>query len=237
MAVATCPRCGTARPAAAAWTDVCPACLLEKALALDEEWCPYQVLAPMAEGRRGVTYLAQALTGARGYVALKIFTAELDGESAVQRHERWRPSLEAVQHPHVRAVTDVGLTSDQRLYVASEYIVGSTLAIPEIVGSLRPDARLEVAHQLASAVDAIHAAGLAHLGLEPARVKFSTTKVATAIVLGLGIRLVVDGAKVQREPDLMALADLIRGVGVPLPERDFESAAAVGEAIRESASS
>ena len=60
-----CPRCGTVRAAQAAPLDLCPACLLATALSMDDEPCPYQVLAPIGEGSSGVTYLAQALTGAR----------------------------------------------------------------------------------------------------------------------------------------------------------------------------
>lgn len=235
--MATCPRCGTARPANATWSDVCPACLLETALAFEEEQCPYHVLAPMAEDRGGTVYLAQARTGARGYVALKLYAPQVDAEAAVRRYQRWKPVLDAVQHPHVRALSDVGLTIDRRLYAASEYVVGSTLAMSEIVAALRQPDRIEIAGQLIDAVDAMHAAGLAHLGLAPSRVKFSTTTKAgatpgaTAIVLGLGVSLVIDGLEVSRAPDLVALAHLVRVVGVPLPERRYDSAIAMREEL------
>ena len=77
-----CPRCGTVRAAHAAPLDLCPACLLAAALSTDDDPCPYQVLAPIGGGAGGVTYLAQALRAAGGYVALKILKPRDDVDAA-----------------------------------------------------------------------------------------------------------------------------------------------------------
>ena len=81
-----CPRCGTVRAAHLASLDLCPACLLTAALSMEDEPCPYQVMAPMGEDSHGVTYLAQALTGARGYVALKVHGPRDDHEAVLSRY-------------------------------------------------------------------------------------------------------------------------------------------------------
>ena len=85
-----CPRCGTVRAAHAAPLDLCPACLLATALSMDDEPCPYQVLAPIGEGASGVTYLAQALTGMGGYVALKILGRARTLDAVLSRYQEWK---------------------------------------------------------------------------------------------------------------------------------------------------
>lgn len=237
MAVATCPRCGTRRPPDAMWLDLCPACLLQAALSSEEEVCPYQVLAPMDEDARGTTYLAQALTRARGYVALKIYAAEVGADAALERYRQWRPALDACRHPHVRGLIDVGLTADRRLYAASEYIVGSTLPTLDrrLFSASDAGARLHLAHQLVDAVDHIHAAGLAHLALEPTRVKIASANGPQSTIIGLGVRLVVDGAPPRLDQDLVALADLIRGLRVGLPDRTYDDAEDIRGALRREA--
>ena len=119
-----CPRCGTLRAAQAAPFDLCPACLLATAMSMDDEPCPYQVMAPMGEDSRGVTHLAQALTGAHGYVALKIHGPRDDADTVLSRYRRFKPALARVQHPSVGKLLDVGLTTEGQLYVASEYVPG-----------------------------------------------------------------------------------------------------------------
>ena len=62
--------------------------------------------------------------------------------------------------------------------------------------------------QLTDAIDAAHAAGLAHLSLDATKVKVSTASGPSATLLGLGVRMIVDGAEPRMDQDLRALADL-----------------------------
>jgi serine/threonine protein kinase len=232
-----CPRCGTLRATRATSLDLCPGCLLTTALSMDDEPCPFQVMVPMSEGARGVTYLAQALRGARGYVALKVHGPRDDTEAILSRYRIWKPALARVRHPSVGELLDVGLTAEGRLYVASEYVAGWPLTA---FGS-RPSAgigeRARMAHQLIGAMSAAHAAGVAHLKLDASRVKISTASGPHATILGLGSSLIVDGAESRPEPDLLALLRLVRDLGIELPERRYETAAAIGDAVSSSSPS
>ena len=60
---------------------------------MDDEPCPYQVLAPIGEGSGGVTYLAQALSGPVGYVALKILNPREDVDAILSRYQHWKSAL------------------------------------------------------------------------------------------------------------------------------------------------
>lgn len=209
-----CPRCGTVQAAHTAPLDLCPACLLTAALSMDDDPCPYQVLAPIGEDARGVTYLAQALTGARGYVALKIHGPRDDADAVLARYRRWKPILTRIEHPAVGKLLDVGLTAEGRLFVASEYVAGWLLTAAGARASIGVDGRAEIARQLTGAIDAAHAAGVVHLKLDPSKVKISTANGLRATILSLGSSLIVDGADGQPDVDRLALARIIRELGI-----------------------
>ena len=208
-----CPRCGTVRAAQMA-LDLCPACLLATALSMGDEPCPYQVLAPMGEDSSGVTYLAQALGGAREYVALKVLGPRDDADAVLSRYRRWKPALAAVQHPSVARLIDIGLTAEGHVYAASEYVAGWPLATLGSRASIGRPERLEIARQLTGALDASHAAGVVHLRLDASKVKVSTATGPRATILGLGSSLILDGANGQPDVDRLALARIIRDLGI-----------------------
>ena len=91
---------------------LCPACLITTALSQDDAPCPYRVLAPIDEDAAGVTYFAQGLNGARGYVALKVHDRHRHLEAVLDRYERWKPALEQVDHEHIARLVDVGVTAE-----------------------------------------------------------------------------------------------------------------------------
>ena len=181
---------------------------------MDDDPCPYQVLAPMGEDSKGVTYLALALTGARGYVALKVHGPRDDAEGVLSRYQRWKPALARVQHPSIGKLLEVGRTAEGLLYVASEYVAGWPLTA---LGSRSPmgiDDRTEIARQLTGAIDAAHAAGVVHLKLEASKVKISTANTPHATILGLGTAVILEGADGQPDVDRLALARIIRELGI-----------------------
>ena len=208
-----CLRCGAPRTGRELPLDLCPACLLAAALAAGDELCPYQVMTPIDEDSNGVTYLAQALTGARQLVALKLCHPREDAETVLSRYGRWQPALARMQHPSAGKLLDVGLNADGRLYVATAYATGRALtALASRVISLSD--RLELARQMTGAVAAAHAAGIVHLKLTVSRVKISTVNGPRATLLGFGSGLVVDGMDGPPDLDLLALARIIQELGI-----------------------
>ena len=209
-----CPRCGTVRAAHAAPLDLCPACLLTTALSMDDDEPPYRVLTPIGEDARGVTYLAQALIGARGRVALKVLAPRDDVAAVLSRYRHWKPALDRIQHPGVGRLLDVGLTAEGRLYVASEYVAGWPLTALGSHASMETADRLDIARQLTDAIEAAHAAGVVHLKLDTSRMKISTANGLHATVLGFGSSLVIDGASGHPDIDRLTLARILGQLGV-----------------------
>jgi serine/threonine-protein kinase len=164
----------------------------------------------MDEDAAGVTYLAQAPGGTRGYAALKVYGPRDDVEAVLSRYRRWQPALAGLVDPGIARLLDVGLTVDGRLFVASEYIAGWPLTALRSHASVGAAERAELARQLTSAIDAVHEAGLVHLKLDASKVRLSMTYGPRATVLGLGSSLIVDGASGSPEVDRLALAAVLR---------------------------
>ena len=194
--------------------DLCPACLLSTALATDGRSCPYHIVAPIAESRSGTTYLAQSAPRGRGIVALKILAARDDADEMLARYERWKPAIARVTSANVASVTDAGLTDEGLVYLASPFVPGWPLETIDEHKSIGPDARADIARQIAAAISAIHDAGLAHLAVDASHVRVSVTNGVHATLLGLGVRVVVDGDHPSADVDRIALAKLHYRLGV-----------------------
>jgi serine/threonine protein kinase len=200
-----CPRCGSPEASRALSAGLCPACLIAAALEPDDEPCPYRVLAPISEDEVGVTYLAQALSGEHGYVALKVHD-RTDPHAVLSRYERWKPRLNALRHPALARFLDAGITADGLVYVATEYIAGWPLSSCAAHASIDTAAKQTLVRQLAEGIEAAHRAGLAHLRLDASKIKISIANGPRATILGLGTALVVDGLEPQTGTDLASLA-------------------------------
>jgi hypothetical protein len=100
------------------------------------------------------------------------------------------------------------------LYVASEYVAGWPLTALGSHASLGMTERVEIARQLTDVIDAAHAAGVVHQKLALSKVKISTSNGPNATILGFGSATIVDGATGAPAVDRIALARIIRELGV-----------------------
>jgi len=223
-----CSRCGTTR---AASRGLCPACLIAMALAVNDEPCPYQVMAPISEDSHGVTYLAKTLGGTQGYVALKVHAHRDDAEVVLSRYRTWKPALDRLEHPSVSRLLDVGLTAEGLLYLASGYVEGWPLTALSAHPSVAVNERDLLVRQLIGAVDAAHALGVVDRKLDISKVKVSTAHGPRATILGLGHSLILDGTEAHRQPDVTALIPVVRVLGIELPDRQYKTAAAILDAL------
>ncbi len=114
----------------------------------------------------GEVYLAEDLKLGRK-VAIKILSEEFTtNRDRLQRFEQEASAASALNHPNILTIHEVG-HDDGRHFIATEYIDGVTLRrkmsaehheIPEI---------LDIAIQVASALEEAHAAGIIHRDIKP----------------------------------------------------------------------
>jgi len=136
----------------------------------------YLIRQELGRGMMGVVYLADDPVLGRP-VALKtirlaFLTAESERESFEKRFFGEARVAAGLAHPGIVVVHDVGRDPDSGiLYIALEYLPGSTLAEATVEGAPLPwrDA-LRITARLARALHHAHAAGVIHRDVKPANV-------------------------------------------------------------------
>jgi serine/threonine-protein kinase len=157
----------------------------------------------------GVTYLAEATSGLPRRVALKMVGPRADAQDILARYQRWRGALEGLHHPAVRRLLDAGLAGPDQVYLASEYVVGTTLA-ERLARDPLPDAdRIEIARQVSGALTAAHAAGIVHGALDSSHIRIAWSPGPAVKVFGIGTSLIVDGLIIPTEEDDQAFNILL----------------------------
>jgi serine/threonine protein kinase len=127
----------------------------------------YQIQRKLAEGGMGTVYLAEHVL-IRRRVALKLLHAELASDSAmVRRFMNEASAAGTLGHPHIVESTDMGFTRNGIPYIVFEYLEG-TLLIEEVyrLRGLPIRRALQIASQIASALEAAHNARIVHLDLK-----------------------------------------------------------------------
>ena len=130
----------------------------------------YRIESRIGRGGMGVVYLAEHQT-LRRQAALKIIAPEL-AESGDFRERFLREARIAagITHPNIVTVYDAGDLGDV-LYIAMQYVPGRDLSqILRDDQRLGPYRMLDIARQIAEALDAAHGAGLIHRDVKPANV-------------------------------------------------------------------
>jgi serine/threonine-protein kinase len=132
---------------------------------------PYRVLRTLGEGAAGTVYLVEHAKLGR-QAALKVLHPEVAAIAEVgARFLREGRAASRVRHPGVIDVFDYGVYSDGRPFLVMEYVEGETLEHAIDHGPpLSPLRAVRIARQIASVLDAVHAAGIVHRDVKPSNV-------------------------------------------------------------------
>ena len=154
------------------------------------EFAGCRVERVIARGGMGVVYCAtQRGLGRR--VALKLLAPEYaaDPEFRARFEREWQMAA-AIDHPHIIPVYAAG-EEDGTLYLVLRYVDGADLQqLISRSGPLPPARAAGVIAQVASALDAAHAAGLVHRDVKPANVLLDAEHV---YLTDFGLTRPVDG--------------------------------------------
>jgi hypothetical protein len=130
----------------------------------------HRIEAVAGRGGMGVVYRARQLSLDR-VVALKVIAPALMQDDAMRRRFLRESRVAAsIDHPHVIPVYYAGEEGGVA-YIAMRFVAGDDVrTLVRREGGLEPHRAVKIAGQVASALDAAHAAGLVHRDVKPANV-------------------------------------------------------------------
>ena len=130
---------------------------------------PYEIQAPLGAGGMGEVYKARD-TRLDRTVAIKVLPEHVAADPDLkQRFEREARTVAALNHPHICTLFDIGREGETD-FLVMEYLDGETLAQRLDTGALPLDQALQIAIQIADALDKAHRQGIVHRDLKPGNI-------------------------------------------------------------------
>src|SRR5688572_12625328 len=135
----------------------------------------FEVLAPLGAGGMGEVYKARD-TRLDRIVAIKILPESFAADPQVrERFAREARAISQLDHPHIAVLHDVG-EHEGTAYLVMQFLEGETLEARLAKGPLPLEQALQIAIQLADALDKAHRAGIIHRDIKPGNVMLTKSR-------------------------------------------------------------
>jgi serine/threonine-protein kinase len=144
----------------------------------------YKILAAIGAGGMGEVFLAED-TELERQIALKVLPSNVANDSErIKRFIQEAKAASALNHPNILTIYEVGIFDNTR-FIASEYVEGETLRDKLKGEKLEIQETLNIATQIASAIEAAHSAKIVHRDIKPENIMLRGDNVVKILDFGL----------------------------------------------------
>ncbi len=155
----------------------------------------YKIIEEIGQGGMGIVYKAEDIKLKRS-VALKFLPPHL--MNSPELRERFlieAQAAAALSHPNICVIHEVG-ESEERPYIAMEYVEGETLRDRIHQGPLKPEEALAIVSQVAAGLEEAHRKGIIHRDIKSANIM--VTEKGQAKVMDFGLAKFQGGSSLTR---------------------------------------